>query len=331
MAEGLSRAQLRQIESVLDRVEDRLVAAAGGLHVLGEPADARTPQASGLGGEHGQLWLRWNGLELFGGEIRIHDALAVQPATAQAGELGFLREGDLVIGERGRELYVLPSDPWAEGADVILVEEDGERSPFASTIPHLVLGLLGEATVLYDEEGEYQDELFGDDGELLPQVERRLLRRRLDFDEDAPLARFRLGQLLRRDGELRAAASELRAVVKRAPTFSWAQLELGRVCHELGQDDYAVRAFIAGAQAATDPGLEALCLAWAVRCGAADSDRLTKRALESYPELAGAHEAGAREAMEAEELDRARELIELGLAVAPKHLGLLDLRERLGA
>ena len=57
-----------------------------------------------------------------------------------------------------------------------------------------------------------------------------------------------------------------------------------------------------------------------------------KRAAEvvkRYPGFAAAQEAGAREAMEDEYYERARELVRLGLAVAPTQLGLLEMRRAL--
>ena len=331
MGEGLSRAQRRQIESVLDRVEDRLLDAPVGLHAVGGPADAGELESSPLSDEARLVWARWDGLELLHGEVVLYAAKAIAERTREAAAEQLVGEGDVVLGERGRELLVACADPWEEGADVVVVDEDGERSPFASTISLLVLGLLGEASVLYDEDGEFREELFDEElDQLTEAAERRLLRRRLDFDPDAPLARYRLAQLLRRSGETRAAIAELGAVIKRAPSFVWARFELGRAQLSAEKADAARREFEAAAQAAGDEGMRGLFFAWAALASEGEERRrLAGAALEAYPGIVLAHEGGAREALELEDPRRARELIEVGLAVQPGHLGLLNLQRAL--
>jgi hypothetical protein len=251
----------------------------------------------------------------------------------------------VVIGERGGDVLVLAGDPHAEGADVVLVEEDGERLPHSSCIDLLVLAALGEAAVLFDEEGEFQADLFGDDGELSHAAERRMLRRHLDLDPDAPLARFRLAQSLRRGGEFRAAAGELGQLLRRAPEFAWAHHELGRARLGLGDAVAAARAFVDAAEHAREQGLAAYFYAWACLArgtGPEDQDErraarvparaaLASAVLTRSPNFAAAQEAGVREALEADEGGRAREMLALGLAVVPGHLGLLSLREAAAA
>lgn len=333
--EALSRSARRSIEAVLDRVEDRLRDAPDGLHRLGDPAGSGALAASGLPAAARLLWERWDGLDLACSEAVIL-ALAEQGrATDEALEDGRIVAGDRVIGERGRDLLVFSADPFAEGGDVILVEEDGSRAPHSSTVERLVLALLGEIAVLYDDEGEFREELYGEDGELVPALERRLLRRHLDLDPDAPLARFRLAQSLRRAGQARAALAELGQLLRRAPDFTWAHHERGRVSLLLGDRPGAQRAFgkaaelaVAGAVGApADPALEAYFLAWqALASDGDDRRRYAAQALERIPELAAAQEASVRAAIEDGDGARAREQLELGLAVVPTHLGLLSLR-----
>lgn len=331
-------------EAILDRIEDRLIDAPEGLHRVGGPAQGEDPGAGelpALPDEALRLWRRWDGLELGNGEARLF-ALAEQPAaTREAAEAGLLREGDRVIGEYGLLTLVVPDDPWAEGGEVVMVEDDGERSPYASSVLRLALGLVAEMNVLLDEEGEYRDGLFEEDGELSARAERRLLRRRLDFDEDAPFPRFRLAQLLRRAGELRGARAELRKVIRCAPEFAWAHWELGRACLALAEAEptegeaedlleEARRAFADAAEKAGDPHLRALFLAWQARTHADDEHgrkALADEVRELDPGFVAAREAGLREAIEDEDRSRAEELLAIGLAVEPRHLGLLGLRE----
>lgn len=314
------------MDTLLDRIEDRLVDAPEGLHRLNEPADPETLAAAALPDEAAVLWERWDGLELGNGEARFLSLAEHARATTDAREQGLLHEGDRVIGEHGSALLVLPADPWAEGGEVVSVEDDGQRAPLASSLLALTLGLVAEMALLYDEEGEYHDELFASNGALRAKAERKLLRRRLDFDEDAPLPRYRLAQLLRRAGEARGARSELERVLVCAPQFVWAHFELGRAQLDLDASDEAARSFATAAEQADDRGLRAHFLAWQAR--ACEGDRrlaLAAEVIELDPGFVGAQEAGLREALEHED-PQARELLALGLAIAPNHLGLLALR-----
>ncbi|NVB41534.1 hypothetical protein G6O69_27090 [Pseudenhygromyxa sp. WMMC2535] len=335
----MSRRRERSIEAILDRIEDRLIDAPIGLHEVGEPASeqavAEQAQLPALPDEALVLWRRWDGFDLASGEARIFSLIEQVAATREASEAGMLAAEDRVIGELGLALLVVPADPWQEGGEVVLVEDDGQRAPYASSVIKLALGLVAEMSLLYDDEGEYREGLFEEHGELSHRAERKLLRRRLDFDEDAPLPRFRLGQLLRRAGELRGARAELRRVLRCAPEFEWAHWELGRVALELGEGEEAASSFAAAAERCDDPHLRALFLAWQLlACAPEDSasrEALAEQILALDPGFVGAREAGLREAVEDEDTARARELLALGLAVAPRHLGLLSLRAAVDA
>lgn len=298
---------------------------------MGEPADPEALAAAKLPEEAHMLWERWDGIELGNGEARLL-ALAEQArATEQAREQGLLRAGDRVIGEHGSALLVLPADPWAEGGEVVSVEDDGQRAPLASSLLKLTLGLIAEMALLYDEEGEYHDELFASNGALRPKAERKLLRRRLDFDEDAPLPRYRLAQLLRRAGEARGARSELDRVLICAPEFVWAHFELGRALLDLDAPEAAARSFANAAERVDDPGLRAHFLAWQARASSGDRrTALAAKVLELDPSFASAQEAGLREALDHGD-PHARDLLALGLAVVPGHLGMLALRSAVDA
>ena len=304
-----------------------------GLHRVGAPADPLALARAGLPDEAAALWRRWDGIELAGGEVELLAIAEQEHATHEAGEAGILREGDRVIGRYGGALLIVPADPWEEGGEVVMVEDDGERAPYASSVARLALGLVAEMSVLYDDEGEYREDLFGDDGQLTARAERRLLRRRLDFDEDAPFPRFRLGQLLRRGGEHRAARAELRRVLRCAPEFAWAHWELGRVELELDDREPARASFAAAAEKTGDPHLRALFLAWQARAvdDEPERERIAAEVKRLDPGFVAAREAGLREAIEHEDGSRARELLALGLAIEPRSLSLLSLREPVAA
>lgn len=350
---SLTTDERRRVQHNLDRIEDRLRDAPEGLHAVNPPADPAALAASPLPPAARLLWSQWDGLELAAGELRLWplaELAETTDANAAIRAEGRLRPDDVPIGERGNDILVLCADPHAEGADVVLVEEDGERLPHSAGVDLLVLAVLGEIAVLYDEEGEFQESLFKADGQLSRAAERRLLRRHLDLDPDAPLARFRLARSLRRAGELRAAASELRQLLRRAPDFAWGQHERGRVSLGLGDPVDAGQAFLRAAELATDLGLRAYFQAWA--CLAAEAVEaaasapvpedskpargrskppleraaLAAQVLAHSPEFVRAQEAAVRAALEAEDVTRAEESLRLGLAVVPGHLGLLSLR-----
>jgi tetratricopeptide (TPR) repeat protein len=329
--------RIAALTALTDRIEDRLRDAPVGLHQIGEPADPDALARAELPEEAAALFQCWDGLALGNDDARILSLAESELATREADEAGILRAGDRVVGEVGLALLVLPADPWAEGGDVVMVEDDGERAPYASSVIRMVIGFLAQMSVLYDDEGEYREGLFGDEGELTEKAERRLLRRQLDFDEDAPFPRFRLGQLLRRAGELRAARAELRKVLHRAPEFAWAHWELGRTELELADGDEdpdrcrtnARESFAAAAEHTEDRHLRALFLAWQARASEGEERaQLARAVLELDPSFVATREAAVREAVEHEDQAQALELLELGLAVEPRHLGLLSLRRR---
>lgn len=333
--EGVSREEAARIEQALERLEERLMSAPPGLHGVGRPADPGALAASGLPPAAAMLWARYDGLEVGAEMAKILPLSEIEEATEAAEGEGLLRPGDRVIGEIGRDLLVLPADPYEEGADVVLVEEGGERLPEASTAAHLALGLVGEAGVLFDDEGEFRDELFGeDDGELTEAAQRRILRRRLDFDPDAPRARLRLAELLARAGELRAAGSELRQVLRRAPELPWAHEALARVKEAMGETGDALRSYLGAAERmdALDPELAAYFRARAARCAEGDErTRIAAKVKEARPEFAREQVDAAKVLLERGATAEAAEVVTLGLAVQPGQVELLALRRELDA
>lgn len=307
--------------------------APPGLHRTGDPADPEALRRAELPPTAAMLWARYDGLEVGAETARILPLAEIEAATEEAEAEGFLRPGDRVVGESGRDLYVLPADPYEEGADVVLVEEGGERLPEASTAAHLALGLVGEAAVLFGDDGEFRDELFDEDsGELTEAAQRRLLRRRLDMDPDAPRARLRLAQLLRDAGELRAAAAELKQVLRRAPELPWAHEALARVWEREGKVDEARHEYLVAAEGmdAVDPELAAYFRARAARCAEGDERAaIADTVRQARPEFGREQVAAAKALIERGAREDAAEVVALGLAVSPGQVELLALRGEL--
>jgi hypothetical protein len=321
--------ELGRVERALDRIDERLAEAPPGMHRCGRPAASASLQTAGLPATAALVWARFDGMELACGEARLFALVELATATRTADAEGILAPGDRVIGERGRTSMVLPADPWSEGAEVVSIDEEGERAPEASSVAHLVLGWLGEISVLYDDDGDFREDLFDEDsGELTLEAQRRLLRRRLDFDPDAPRARLELARSLAARGEHRGAQAELKAVLKRAPEYAWAHHELGHVHSALGQERAAHEAHARAAQSAREPEVQALFWAWAALRSSSEEQRArcAREVLERRAAFVAHQLAGAKSLLELGRVGEAQEMIELGLAVAPRSLELLALR-----
>ena len=337
----LDPSERRDLLTALDRLEERLETATPGLHATGARAREEVLQSAGLPEGAALLWARYDGVELMSGEARLLPLCEIEAATADAREEGMLREGDIVVGERGRVLFALPADPWAEGASVVSISEEADRVPEATSVIHLMLGILGEVSVLYDEHGEFHDALIDEWGELEPAAHRKLLRRRLDFDPIAPGPRLQLSRLLRKAGELRAASKEVDKVLHYAPEFPAVHFERGLVLRALEKREPARRAFTKAAEHAIDGVNAAGFEAWAARVAreafASSEDAKAETAAEAHaakvlrhrPDYAQNQLVGARARLERRDREAASELVALGLAVAPRHLELLQLRREL--
>ncbi|ROO31928.1 tetratricopeptide repeat protein [Salinisphaera japonica] len=80
------------------------------------------------------------------------------------------------------------------------------------------------------------------------------LQAMIDAGRDTPLARFTLGELLHRDGELDAALNHLAEAVAQDPSYSAAWKLYGRVLLEAERYQQAVDILARGVQVAQDNG-----------------------------------------------------------------------------
>lgn len=304
----------------LERIFATLADAQPGLHDV-DPPDGELPP--GLPAPLIELYARTGGARLF------VDALELVPAAAVAVENGRWRfafvDGDAIsLDGKGRVWRLEPS-----------IEDDvceGTR------LDRWLAGQLDAHALIYDADGEFADDVFDEDGELLPTVRERQLRAQLRRDAGAPAPRWRLAQLLQDRDDDTAARDELEQVVAHDPVFAWAWLDLARVSERLGELRGAIDEARMAAEAAEGAQHPQAGYFWsqlarlAVRGGdeLVRAEAATKASLLA-PELKRAQIEGARERIEAGDTASARGLLDLLRAVWPRDLEVLDLAKRLSS
>jgi tetratricopeptide (TPR) repeat protein len=301
--------------SGLDRVFELLDAAPAGLHDVDPPA-ARLP--SGLPEALIDFYARCDGARLFIDSIELAPSADVVSRGAHW-QFGSLEGDDLLIDERGR---IWRSD---ESLDDLVCE--GTR------LDRWFAGVVDAIAVLYDDEGEFAEGVFDEEGELLPIVGERQLRAMLKRDPGAPGPRWRLGHALLAQDSVIEGRAELEEVVSHEPGFAWAWLDLAKISERLGELAGAVDEARAAAEAAADhpqAGYFHAQLARLAGLAGDDATRATaaRRAADLAPELKAAQLAGAAESLADGDLASARGLIDLLRAVWPRDLEVLALAHR---
>jgi hypothetical protein len=314
---------------------DRLVAAVGeaasGLHWLGPGAkvlDASWPAAMS------EVYRRFDGASLF------LDTVVLVPATQVEEER---REGAGLTEDERRSIFYGVGE--IEG-DALYVDEDGrvwrveedtgEWLLEGSRLDRWLLGVFEAQGMLYDREGEFSDAAFDEEGDLAADMSERMNRRLLKRDREAAAPRWRLARAMVQQGKLAEAREQLEAVVAAQPAFAWAWFDLGRISEKLGELPGALDEMEAAAQAR--PGYEHAGYFWAqaARLAHAAGDEArraacAREALAQAPDLVARQRDGARESLEEDELEAARELAETAVALAPRDLMALDLLARVQA
>lgn len=260
-----------------------------------------------------------------GGDL-FHEALVLHPAAhirrdGDRFHLGTLDADDLWVDRAGR---------------VWRVEEDsGDWIEEGTSFERFLAGWIAAQSVILDDEGEFVDDVFDEDGELTDAAAIRRERKALDRDRDAPGPRWRLARALARAGRIDDARAELEQLVEARPRFGWAWYDLARLAEQLGELDSAEADAVAAAEA--DPGYEhaAFFRAQAARLAAARGDDAARAAhagwaLQIAPELVRTHREAAEASLAAGEPDTAREHAALAAALAPTDLNVLALRARTG-
>jgi len=299
----------------LDRVFALIEEAPAGLHDVDPPAE-RLPV--GLPEGLIELYARCDGARLFLETIELAPAAEVAMTAPAKWRFGAV-DGDAVsIDHRGRI--------WRFDASLDDDVLEGTR------LDRWLAGAVEATGLLYDRDGEFAEDAFGDDGEIAPAVRERQLRAQLRRDPAAPAARWRLAQALLEQGAVEDARGELEQVVADDPAFAWAWLDLARISERLGELGGAVDEARMGAQTAEGTQHLQAGYFWAqlARLASRAGDELlraeaaTKSSLLS-PQLKRAQLDGARDSLEAGDRASARGLLELLRAVWPRDLEVLEL------
>ncbi|HEX2690858.1 MAG TPA: hypothetical protein VHN14_29800 [Kofleriaceae bacterium] len=303
--------------SGLDRVFELLDAAPAGLHDVTPPA-AQLP--NGLPEALIDLYARCDGARLFLDSVVLLPSAEVTASGPHWG-FGSLEDEDLLLDARGR---VWRND---ESLDDLVCE--GTR------LDRWLAGIVDAVAMLYDEDGEFADGCFDEDGELLPAVGERQLRAMLKRDPGAPGPRWRLAHTLLAQDSLSEGRAELEEVVAKEPGFAWAWLDLAKISERLGELPGAVEEARAAADAATqhDHPQAGYFHAQLARLAGLAGDEVTRaaaarRASELAPELKAAQLDGARASLAEGDTASARGLLDLLRAVWPRDLEVLELARK---
>jgi len=298
-----------------DRVLALLDEAPAGLHDVAPPA-ARLP--SGLPEVLIDFYARCDGARLFIDSVELVPSAEVA-VRGDHWVFGSLEGEDLLVDARGR---IWRSD---ESLDDLVCE--GTR------LDRWLAGIVDAIAVLYDDEGEFAEGSFDEDGELLPAIGERQLRAALKRDPGAPGPRWRLGHALLAQDSVTEARAELEEVVAHEPGFAWAWLDLAKISERIGELTGAVDEARAAADASAGHTQAGYFHAQLARIASRAGDEATRamaarRAAELAPELKAAQLEGARESLAEGDAASARGLIDLLRAVWPRDLEVLELAHK---
>jgi tetratricopeptide (TPR) repeat protein len=302
-------------DTTLDRIDRVLEQWPAGLHDLGEPArDLPLDWPTQLV----DVYMTWNGARLFSEAIELVPASDVE-RTDDRWIIGSAWGDEITVDREGRV--------WRHDADADAPVLDG------TSLPRWLSGAIDAEGLLFDKDGEFAEDVFDEEGELLEAVELARLRARVKRDPKAPGPRWALARRLRRAGQVDEARDHLEQVVASAPV-PWAWLDLARISEELGDAKNAIEEAVSAAEAARGDDQEAFFWAHAARLAAIAGDdarraQLAARAKDADPGVVAAFVSGATENLTSEELEGARMLVELAKAIAPRDLSVLDLAKKL--
>ncbi|HTL36867.1 MAG TPA: hypothetical protein VL326_27215 [Kofleriaceae bacterium] len=313
-------AKKRDEGDTLDRVFALLDDAPPGLHDVDPPTDELPP---GLPAPLIELYARCDGVRIF---VEAVEIVASHDVHFEHGRWRFaVAEGDEIwIDHRGK---IWRSEESIED-DVC----DGTR------IDRWLSGQLDALALVYDNDGEYADDVFDEEGDILPIIREKQLRAQIKRDAAAPGPRWRLALVLNEQGATEDARNELEQVVADDPAFFWAWLDLARVSEKLDELGGAIDEARMAAEAAEGVQHPQAGYFWsqvarlAVRAGddMVRAQAATKASLLA-PDLKRAQIEGARERIDSGDKASAKGLLDLLRAVWPRDLEVLELARRVEA
>jgi tetratricopeptide (TPR) repeat protein len=319
MAKRRSSGANRSDDGGLDRVLALLDEAVPGLHDV-EPAAAELPK--GLPEPLIELYARCNGLRMFLDTVEVVPPREVTMPTPGKWQFATVEGDAIAMDHRGR---IWRSDESLDD-DVC----DGTR------IDRWLAGLHDAFGLLYDSDGEFADDVFDDEGEILPAMREKQLRAHLKRDAASPGIRWRLAHALSEQGATEDARNMLEQVVADDPAFTWAWLDLGRISEQLGDVGNAldeVRMAAETAEGVQHPQA-GYFFAQLARLARRSGDEVTRaqaatRTSLLAPMLKRAQLDGARESLASGDLQSAKGLLDLLRAVWPRDLEVLSLAQQL--
>ncbi|MEO6773282.1 MAG: tetratricopeptide repeat protein [Kofleriaceae bacterium] len=306
----------------LDRVFDLLDEAAPGLHDVEPPApDLPGNLPEPLPEPLIELYARCDGARIF------VDTLEIVPAR------------DVAFVEGRWQFATCHGEPVAldhRGRVWIHDETIEDAVCEATRLDRWLAGELDALALIFDGDGEYAEDVFDDEGEMLAVAREQQLRAKIKRDAAAAGPRWRLALVLLEQGADEDARNQLEQVVADDPGFAWAWLDLARVSEKIGEVGGAIDEARMAAEAAEGVQHPQAGYFWsqvarlAVRAGdeMARAQAATKASLLA-PELKQSQIAGARERLAAGDHTSAKGLLELLRAVWPRDLEVLDLAKQL--
>jgi hypothetical protein len=310
-------AKKRDDGEPLDRVFSKLEDAPPGLHDV-EPPNPELP--NGLPGPLIELYARCDGARIFVESIEILPSHAV---TYEHGRWLFAQvDGDAIsIDPKGKI--------WRNDESI---EDDiceGTR------VDRWLAGQVDALDLVFDRDGEYADDVFDEEGEILAVIREQQLRAQLKRDAAAPGPRWRLALVLLEQGAVEDARNELEQVVADDPVFAWAWLDLARVSERLGELGGAIDEARMAAEAAEGVQHPQGGYFWSqvARIASRAGDEMVRaeaatKASLLAPDLKRAQIEGARERIDAGDKASAKGLVDLLRAVWPRDLEVLELSRR---